>query len=128
MRAPHSVIVLTLRFLPPPSYVQDEVQDSSMTQAQLLAFQQERDQAAGGDTAGGKVVRYRANVKGVVRAEADLKSAKVGYLEKGEELQVVEMKMVDGKERARFLKSNTTNGGWVSVLAKSGRPVLTLLD
>ena len=36
--------------------------------------------------------------------------------------------MVDGKERARFLKSTTTNGGWVSVLAKSGKPVLTLLD
>ena len=76
----------------------------------------------------GKVVRYRASVKGIVRAEADLYSENVGNLEKGEELQVVEMKMVDGKERARFLKSNTTNGGWVSVLAKSGRPVLTLLD
>ena len=103
-----------------------------MTQAQLLAFQQERDQAArpaaGPGTAGGKVVRYRANVKGVVRAKADLKSAKVGNLEKGEELRVVETKMVDGKERACFLKSNTTNGGWVSVLAKSGMPVLTLLD
>ena len=115
--------------------MQDEVQDSSMTQTQLLAFQQERDQAGAEaalglapGTAGGKVVRYRANVKGVVRAKADLKSAKVGNLEKGEELQVVETKMVDGKERACFLKSNTTNGGWVSVLAKSGMPVLTLLD
>ena len=106
-----------------------------MTQTQLMAFQQERDQAGAEaalglapGTAGGKVVRYRANVKGVVRAKADLKSAKVGNLEKGEELQVVETKMVDGKERACFLKSNTTNGGWVSVLAKSGKPVLTLLE
>ena len=35
---------------------------------------------------GKAVVRYRANVKGVVRAEADSQSANVGNLEKGEEL------------------------------------------
>ena len=49
----------------------------------------------------------------------------MGQLVKGEVVEVVETQELEvGKPRVRFLKSQATPGGWVSVVSKSGKAVL----
>ena len=62
--------------------------------------------------------RYRALAPGYVRAGAEMNTDKVGQLTVGEEIIVIDSEIVDEAIRLQF------DRGWVSLHAKSGKPVL----
>lgn len=65
-----------------------------------------------------KTNRYRALASGHIRAGAELETDKVGQLTIGEEIVVLSREMIGETERLQF------DRGWVSLYAKSGKPIL----
>eukprot|EP01043_Picozoa_sp_COSAG02_P067544 COSAG02_NODE_10897_length_1836_cov_1.596431_1_plen_538_part_01 len=66
--------------------------------------------------------RAKVLVKTTVRAGVERDSTKVGTLERGDEVLVLEQKATsDGQPRVR------TSTGWVSIVAISGQPILQLM-
>ena len=86
------------------------------------ALQERADAAALAIAAGDKRPRYKTLASGVIRTGVELDSEKVGKLVVGEVFVALATQLAGDTARVKC------DRGWVSVLAKSGKEILQLLD